>query len=471
MTYGRWLDLAEESVHAAAEAARKNRPADHPAAVAALHARRALYADLDRLRHLVNPSPDSPRPAPATATDIRLLIAVNLVGPEDADRLLRAVPSMVLQKRRAAPLAARAEGTVAAELDRAGRALRAGGDVIASHVNPGGAVRSPAGEALRDGAGRAGALGDLAAVAAAMCGADRQIRKWLQRGMRRHRDLRALHGDEVRAMRVLADPALETHFSEMAAFAPPSGLRKLDVADSATVSIHRVHGLDDVAAVMGAVAAGLYRNLENATICGISDACKLGLRAAEATAPFVVQEMWRKSAKIANDLGPKPDTGYALRASVSDAVTVLSNPPFRTQRRAPRHHPSIAAALADLAAGTRQALERELTNGRILAVFTVLSRSSTGLLHLTEKRWEPATSLDDTVLTLVDLLGELADPSTAPRHDGRRLSGSPAAIAAQLDSVGPLVPVARGPTTRTAPSPNQQVPVPVTGARRARSIP
>ncbi|MDR7327464.1 MULTISPECIES: hypothetical protein [Catenuloplanes] len=362
--------------------------------------------------------------------------------PSDIDHFLRAVAVFAAGQEPSSWPAPRPHGVVAEQLVSAASALRAAGDVLASHINPTALVRSRQGVHLRSPGSKAGVIGDLALVAETACATDQELRRWLERGMRRSPELKALHEGEIRRIGGPLGEEIRRQF-EGHRYASPEVIRQLQVASAVAPAMWRVARNRDVIGVVRAVAADLYRNPEQATILSISDACRLGIRAAERAAHLggwragksrvrshPVVALWRTAGFLVDEYGPQPKVEYPMRATIAETVAYLTLPPPRDSSNLPGKQHHFKDALADLAGGTLQALEHALMKRQLVTETYVLGASHTGLIRRAEKQWEVMTSADERIANLTDILSDLATRRPAP------LNAAPD-VAAQLDAAAP----------------------------------
>ncbi len=133
--------------------------------------------------------------------------------------------------------------------------------------------------------------------------------------MRRSPELKALHEGEIRRIGGPLGEEIRRQF-EGHRYASPEVIRQLQVASAVAPAMWRVARNRDVIGVVRAVAADLYRNPEQATILSISDACRLGIRAAERAAHLggwragksrvrshPVVALWRTAGFLVDDTG------------------------------------------------------------------------------------------------------------------------------------------------------------------------
>ncbi|MFI5845835.1 hypothetical protein ACIA8K_39630 [Catenuloplanes sp. NPDC051500] len=442
MSYGQWLDRAAETLDAAAATARGDSAADHAGAVAALTARRRVWASLDRVRALVATTAGQGPIAHPAEDDLRSLMQAGVTLPTEIDRFLRAVAAFAGGDRSSPWPPPRLEGKVARQLGAAAVALGAAGDILASHINPTGKTRSQQGAHLSSAGGRAGVIGDLAALARTAYATDEQLRSWLDRGMRRSPGLREMHEQEITAIGAPLGEEIRVQLDGLR-YRSSVATRQLQVAPAVAPALWRITRNADVIAVVQAVAADMYRNPEAATMLSISDASRLGIRTAERAAHLSgwrrgktrvkshpVVALWRTAGCLIGEYGPQPKVEYPMRATVAEAVRYLTQPPPLDSRNLPGKTYGFNEALAELAGGTLRALEHALAQGRLITETYVLGASSNALIRRAEKRWEAMTSADERITNLTDILADLATRRPTPSH-------SAADVAGQLDSAAP----------------------------------
>ncbi|MDP9792938.1 hypothetical protein J2S43_001450 [Catenuloplanes nepalensis] len=443
------------SLDAAVVTAREAGVVIHPGAVGALAARRAVYDGVERLRELVIGVDEEAVPVfRQSSTELRAVMTAGRRGtPEDVNRLLRAVVATAGEgeSRRWPP--ARTGDGVAGDLVVAASALRAAGDVLASHLEPAGRARSQVGTAIRRGAGVAGALGDLASVTAAACRVDQELHRSLgRRGGAASARLREIHAGELRSIAVLSDRSVSRWLERAAARSQSSVLRHLRIAVPGDVAGRPVTKIRDVLVVVQSVAAHMFQHPERVTMVDIADACTLGSRLAALAAtvgrttrttrsdgtvadPDATAVLWEQTARLAGKLGAQPGMTYPMRPAVAAAARLLREMDVATIRGSQAELVHTAARwLPDLAAGLRFALKQGITQGRLLAYTFVMTGTSGQLIHRTRSQWQVMTELDGPVATLADRLRTL----TSAQHghdDAAERAGSVTAIAGQLDNV------------------------------------
>jgi hypothetical protein len=283
MTYGHWLDRATDALRDAAGTAAHGRADGHREAVAAVAARSHVYT---RLVHLVDLLTDPHPPAP-TVSEVSTVVADQLVNR--TSRITDAGPGHVLavglraaaHPPPAAGAAAGEGGALAGLLQTAADALGFAGDIVASHTGPpGGHPRTPEGHAIAAGAGRHGALADIARLASDTLTVDRRMIGWLARG-RPATTLRPVFQPVTDHLRWWTGGNYPTVLHGIASHGHGTSLlRLLDVApatEPSTAAARPVASLHDVAAVLDSTRAWLRQHPSQAQLSDIIAATRLAI--------------------------------------------------------------------------------------------------------------------------------------------------------------------------------------------------
>ncbi|MDG4833001.1 hypothetical protein O7627_27390 [Solwaraspora sp. WMMD1047] len=306
----------------------------------------------------------------------------------------------------------------------AGDSVLVAGDILASHVGDQ-RPATPEGIAIRNGAGRAGALADLATLALAARMLDERLARWLGAGTR-DRTIGALYAQQVAYLRRQDDRDLDAGLRRIAATPGHRLLHLLQVAPAPAPDAYvPVATLQDVTGVISAVRALGVRDPRRLDLAHATEAARLAVLVAgaatftwsgaqkdESDGAVAALAKWREVATVLGNLGPRTarrsdptlqrllHSADIVRSTLGRPSALIHVPTRQVLDEQARLLPGLAHSVLEVT--------RSLTERRLLCVTEkqLASTSRGGIFYATEA-WTRAGPAHSAIATIVRGLNEL----------------------------------------------------------------
>lgn len=465
---GDWLVRADSALDRAATSLSAEEPADHAGVAAVLAERDKAYRRLRRIVDLIG-HPDADH---VERGGIELLLdAASRLNPIQATAHLRAAVTsgdmVVGQPGRRTSQASR----TVTQLRNASNALGVAVDILAGHLD-GHRPRTPEGVAIRRGAGRAGALADLAGLTLAARRFDGELLGWLT-GPGAAPTLAVLHAERIAVLRRERGSGILDRLRVIASNGGRRSLRALRPAPIVAVEVAvPVTTLHDVTETIAVTRAWATQDPARLDLAHLAEAARIAVLVAAAVAvPMprrtgrqrdrlaAVSHGWRAVAADLDQLGPRiARRSDPVRQRLAQAADVLRTALGRSSTGNPQVR-RILAEQAVLLPGLAEALlaaTRAIIDRDGLAVKQrYLANEPRGLIFHTRCIWTKAEASHPVVTSLIQELSQLRELGTVPVYQTDVVHPS---LTARLSFEQPARPVPEA-DPKTAPGrPGEEVP-------------